>query len=119
MQDNNINKPQPRYSTTKASKYDNALLGFFTAFTCILIAIITIKFLRHDHLSLGEYLKYFITLDNPYIMSEAAKILSLSMIILLAPFYFFLNKKAYLSTKGVIILAVIIAVTIMCYKFIW
>ncbi len=100
-------------------KYDNALLGLLIACACVVLALIAIKFFRHSTLSFGDYLKYFYTLNNPYLLSEASKILSLSMIVLLAPFYFFLNKKAYLATKGVIIFAMILAFLVMCYKFIW
>jgi hypothetical protein len=103
----------PPQSTHKRNpnipKYDNGLIGALSGLLVIIVAIVIIKFLRHPSYSFANYINFFIDLDNPFLMSEASKILSLALFSLLAPFYFFLNKKCYLATRGVLVM----------YKFIW
>lgn len=120
MQENNAPKQAP-YKVKRnpnVSKWDQPVYGFLAGLLFILIGIIGIKFLRHPNMSMGEYFDFFITFDNTFFMSEASKILSLALFALLAPFYFFLNKNCYMATRGVIIIAMIVAALIVMYKFI-
>lgn len=100
-------------------KYDNGIVGLLSGFAVIALAVVAIKFLRHGTYSFGDYMKFFYTFENPFLLSEASKILSLALFGLLAPFYFFLNKKCYMATRGVLIAAMIVGVFIIMYKFVW
>lgn len=111
---------QPQYRRNpKVSKLDNGLVGLLSGLLVIVLGLVIIKFVRHSDYSFLDYIGFFTNLDNSFLMSEASKILSLSLFGLLAPFYLFLNKKYYLATRGVLMCAMIVAVLIVMYKFIW
>jgi len=103
----------------KIHKTDNPVIGLLSGFLFMFLGVIVIYFFRHNHFSFERYLKIFTTLDNPMMLSEASKILSLSLVALLIPFYYFLNRKRYYATRGIIISAMIVGVLVIMYKFIW
>lgn len=99
--------------------YDKGIIGLLSGLIVIALGVVIIKFLRHGTYSFGDYLKFFYTFENPFLLSEASKILSLALFGLLAPFYFFLNRKCYMAARGVLISAMIVGVFIIMYKFVW
>jgi hypothetical protein len=52
-------------------------------------------------------------------LSQASKVVSLSLIGQLIPFYFFLNKKAMHATKGIVMASMLWALLVIFYLFIW
>jgi len=62
----------------------------------------------------------FIPFDNtPMRLSNASKVISLSLLTELIPFYFFLNKKFMLTTKGVLMGLILWGILVVFYLFIW
>lgn len=99
-------------------KLDQPIYGLLGGLLFIIIGVVGIKFLRHPQMDFAAYLEFFTDIENTFMISEGAKILSLSLFALLAPFYFFLNKNCYMATRGVMIVAMIVAAFIILYKFV-
>ncbi len=110
--------PPPPSQRPKSKIPDLPVLGFVIGAIFILLSIVVLKFIWFAGDSFGDYLSIFFTKSNFY-FKEASKLLSLAMISLLAPFFFFLNRKLYYTAKGVLIVAVLTAVLIVLYKFVW
>lgn len=108
--------PPPKRPKSKIP--DLPVIGFITGVIFILLSIIILKFIWFFDESFMNYIKIFFTKSSFY-FKEASKLLSLAMISLLAPFFFFLNRKLYYTAKGVLIVAVLTAVFIVLYKFVW
>jgi ABC-type xylose transport system permease subunit len=101
-------------------KYDQPIVGFVLGTIIYIIAILLIYYYRNKYSASGEhFLKVFTSVGNIYFMNEASKLLSLSMIGLLAPFYFLINKYRYVAARGVIVVALLCAVLILLYNFVW
>ncbi len=113
-----VQEPMVR-KNPNVKKYDNGIVGLLSGLAVIVLGVVVIKFLRHGSYTFGDYLKFFYTFENPFLLSEASKILSLALFGLLAPFYFFLNRKCYMAARGVLISAMIAAAFIIMYKFVW
>jgi len=114
-----VPKDGKMHKNPRIHKTDNPIIGFLSGLVFIVVGLVVMYFLRHGHFSFERYLKIFTAFDNPVLMSEASKILSLSILALLAPFYYFLNKSRYYATRGVLIVAFIVGALVVCYKFIW
>lgn len=119
MEKSTPSSPQPEYrKNPNRYKYDQPIYGLLAGVVFIFLGVLGIKFLRHPEMSIAEYFSIFTTFENSYMLSEGSKILSLALFVLLAPFYFFLNKNSYMATRGVLIVAMIVAAFIILYKFI-
>lgn len=98
---------------------DSALLGLIIGIVFPCLAVIVLYFLQYRDFSFGRYIGMFVQFDSPYQMEQASKLVSLSMISNLIPFYYFLNKKCYLSTRGILLATMLSFVLIILYKFVW
>lgn len=98
---------------------DSALLGLIIGIIFPCLSVMLLYFIQYRDYSFGRYLGIFIEFGNPYLMEQASKLISLSMISNLIPFYYFLNKKCYLSTRGILLATMLSFVLIILYKFVW
>lgn len=103
----------------KRPKYDNALLGLILGIIFPCIGIYLLYWAMWTDKSFSSYLSMFTNTKSSFDMSEASKVISLAIITNLIPFYFFLNKKAMLTVKGIIIASALALLLVVLYKFIW
>lgn len=66
-----------------------------------------------------SYCTMFFDTHNYLRVDKASKVLSLSMITNLIPFYYFLNKKKYQTARGVLTAMFVYGIIIVLYKFVW
>ncbi len=100
-------------------KANNAPLGLLIGILFPLLGVLLLYFFWSGNNSFGSYLKMFIQFNYPSMMNMASKVLSLSMISNLIPFYYFLNRKKYQTVRGLLISMVLYLVLIVLYKFVW
>jgi hypothetical protein len=98
---------------------DSAPFGLLVGLLFPIIGLFILYFVWSGDTTLVNYFKMFVTTDSPTLMNTASKALSLAMITNLAPFYFFLNRKQYVTVRGILISMVLIGVMIVLYKFVW
>lgn len=98
---------------------DAAAFGLLVGLLFPVVGIFLLYFVWAGSSSLSNYLHMFVAFDSPSQMNVASKALSLSMITNLIPFYFFLNRKQYMTVRGILISMVLIGVLIVLYKFVW
>ncbi len=98
---------------------DAAAFGLLMGLLFPALGLLVLFFIWARDTSFPDYLKTFTAFNSPILMGTAAKALSLSMIANLIPFYFFLNRKQYLTVRGILISMVLIGVMIILYKFVW
>jgi len=108
-----------RPTPPRRNKGDVALVGFLLGIIVPIIALIILFFLWFNTGTFSQYISMFFALDNPIAMNNASKAVSLAMIANLIPFYFFLNKKKYLTVKGILIGSALFVLLILLYKFVW
>jgi|GEM_PF-389042 len=111
-------RPNPRPYRKKAGP-DNAAAGFLIGLLFPLLGVLLLYFFWTGQASFASYLKMFVAFDSPVLLSNASKVISLSMIANLLPFYFFLNRKQYLTVRGILMSMVLIGVLIVLYRFVW
>lgn len=97
---------------------DKTWLGLVLGLIFPIIGIIILYFFWGTG-SFGLYIRSFTDFENVNAMRQSSKIVSLSMFAMLVPFNFFLNKRKYYSTRGVIIATCLYAVLILLYNFVW
>lgn len=105
-----INKPR------KSKGVDNAVAGLLIGLVSALLGLVLVYFLMYNSVGLTFYLNLF---KGQPTYAAASKPISLAMIVNLVPFYYFLNRRAYQSTKGVIIATALLGVLFVLYKFVW
>jgi len=111
-----IGNPGP---TPKKSKLpDNAVFGFIIGMLFPLLGILLLFFFWGDG-NFGKYMGNLVNFDSPLAMRTSSKVVSLSMFAMLIPFNFFLNKKKYYSTRGIILATAVYAILIIFYNFVW
>lgn len=98
---------------------DAAAFGLLIGLIFPMLGLLVLYFVWAGNQSFGNYMRLFIAFDSPSMMGAASKALSLSMIANLIPFYFFLNRKQYLTVRGILISMVLLGVMIVLYKFVW
>jgi hypothetical protein len=103
----------------KKSGLDIAALGLLVGIAFPVIAILILFFFWPTSGTFGDYMHTFVSFSNSYEMNKASKVLSLSMIANLIPFYFFLNKKYYLAVRGILMSMVLFFVLLILYRFVW
>ncbi|HLU17247.1 MAG TPA: hypothetical protein VKZ76_04270 [Edaphocola sp.] len=106
-------QPQRR----KSKKFDNAALGLISGLLFSFIGLVLVYFTFYRAGDLNYFIGMFTEMKPSG--DYAAKYISLAMICNLAPFYFFLNRKAYQGTKGVIMATALMGVVFVLYKFVW
>lgn len=107
---------QPPYKKSKLP--DNTVLGFVLGLIFPILAIIVLYFFWGDS-NMKNYFGKFFNTNNPSDMRSASKIMSLSMFAMLIPFNIFINKKKYLTTRGIILATAVFAILIIMYNFVW
>lgn len=109
-----------RPKAPKIDKLNLPIVGFISGLVFYILAIIALYYIRNRYNpSLSNLWKTLSVTDNPYFSAEASKLLSLGLIGLLIPFWWHLNKNRYFATRGVLLIAMIGAVFIFMYNFIW
>ncbi len=104
----------------KKQKYDQPIIGFGLGLVVYLVAMLLVYYMRHRYsFSMSHLKSIFTSTDNIFFMNESSRILSLSMIGLLAPFYFLINRNKLVAARGVIVVALLSAVLILLYNFVW
>ncbi|WP_118972337.1 hypothetical protein [Taibaiella koreensis] len=98
---------------------DTAVFGLLIGLLFPALGLILLYFIWSRDISFSKYLQMFTAISSPIMMSTASKALSLSMIANLAPFYFFLNRKQYLTVRGILMSMILIGVLVVLYKFVW
>lgn len=98
---------------------DAAAFGLLIGLLFPAAGLFILYFVWSGNTTLGNYLKMFTQFNSPVLMNTASKALSLAMITNLIPFYFFLNRKQYMTVRGILISMVLIGVMIVLYKFVW
>jgi len=98
---------------------DAAAFGLVAGLLFPALGVFLLYFVWAGGMGLGNYFKMFTQFDSPTQMNMASKALSLAMIANLIPFYFFLNRKQYMTVRGILISMVLIGVMIVLYKFVW
>lgn len=114
MNINNSNNPPYK----KSKLPDNTLLGFLIGLIFPILGIVLLYFFWGDGNMKSYFAKFFNT-KNPADMRSASKIMSLSMFAMLIPFNIFINKKKYLTTRGIILATSVFAILIILYNFVW
>lgn len=110
------NAPRPY---KKKAGPDAAAFGLLVGLIFPVLGLLLLFFVWSGNQSFAGYMRIFISFDSPSMMNTASKALSLSMITNLIPFYFFLNRKQYLTVRGILMSMVLIGVMIVLYKFVW
>lgn len=108
-------KPVP----PRRNKGDVAVVGFLIGVIVPIIALVGLFFLWFGTGTFMQYVNMFSETNNPIAMNNASKAISLAMIANLIPFYIFLNKKKYLTVKGILVSSGLFVLLIVLYKFVW
>lgn len=111
-------KSVPPKSKSMPTNQNNALIGFIAGIIFPLLGLLLLYFFWGNG-NFGGYFQQFTNWESPLSMEQSSKLISLSMIANLIPFYYFLNRRAYLTTRGIIIATMLFAVLIFLYKFVW
>ncbi len=109
----------PMYSRPQRKKGDTAPKGLLIGILFPLAGILLLYFFWSGQNSFGSYLKMFVQFNYPSLMNTASKVVSLSVITNLIPFYYFLNRKQYQTVRGLLISMVLYLLLIVLYKFVW
>lgn len=104
---------------SKRSKWDIALLGLILGIVFPCIGLLVLYWLQWTDLSFSQYVGKFTNTNSSLGMKAASKLISLSIIFNLIPFYFFLNKKAMQTVKGVVIASALALLLVVFYLFVW
>lgn len=96
---------------------DNLFAGVLIGLICPVVAVLVLYFLW-GHGDFNSYITAFTDFHNSSRLNDASKVLSLSMIINLIPFYYFLNRKKYYTARGVIVSMFIYGIIVVLYKFV-
>jgi len=120
----NKGKPPVEYNLRRAPnrrpKWDNALLGLIIGIIFPCIGLLLLYFLwSSSYWNFPQYLKQFVNLDSSRSMKAASKLISLSIILNLIPFYFFSGKKAMQTVKGIVIASALALLLVVLYLFVW
>lgn len=103
----------------KHQRFNAAPLGLLVGLIFPALALVFLFFFFFSSWNFSTYVKMFSDFSNSVEMNNSSKMLSLAMIANLIPFYFFLNKKYYQTTKGILVASFLCGFLIFMYKFIW
>lgn len=99
-------------------KWDKFVLGFSLGLFAPILGIIVAWSFLYPEYKLDAVFKWFYSFSSPSSVNRLSKLISLGMIINLLPFFFFLNKKRYQSTKGIILASFMYLILVFIYLFI-
>ncbi len=109
--------PYSNNAKKKNKAPDNMFIGILIGILFPSIGIIIMYFLW-GHGNPQSFFTMFFETKNYFRIDKASKVLSLSMITNLLPFYYFLNRKKYLTARGILFAMFIYGVIIAIYKFV-
>ena len=95
-------------------KRDNTIFGFVIGLLLPLVGLVIMYFLWGHHSGLGNFLK-----SLTYRRGMASKVLTLSLLINLAPFLYFNVKRLDLSMRGIVTATMVYAALIVLIMFVW
>ena len=98
---------------------DKTIIGLLLGLVFPFLGILIFYFLWGAGKTFGAYLGDFIKIESVPAMRQSSKIVSISMFAMLIPFNYFLNKRKYYSTRGVIFATAFYAILILLYNFVW
>lgn len=98
---------------------DNMILGLVLGLVFPLLGILIFYFLWGGGNDFGTYISGFWNTKSISAMRQSSKIMSISMFAMLIPFNYFLNKRKYISTRGIIFATAFYAIMIILYNFVW
>ena len=114
----NPTRPTQRVSRKPKTKpLDKAVLGVVAGLVFGALGLLIVYYFLYRSRGWDFYVE-MLTKGVPT-FTYAAKSISLAMIFNLIPFYYFLNKKYYQGTKGVIIATGLLGLLFIMYKFVW
>jgi hypothetical protein len=91
------------------------ILGFFIGLLLPFIGDVIVYFiLFHSQMSFNEYLQIF-----KYSHTDAAKAMSLGLLINLAPFIYYTNKRLDHTARGILSATILYFVIIVLLKYVW
>ncbi|HZH88916.1 MAG TPA: hypothetical protein VFD78_07015 [Chitinophagaceae bacterium] len=102
----------------RKDKYDKFIIGLIAGLIMPLIGILFVWLIMYADYPLSEVMKFFVSFDIPRYMTTSSKLISLGMIANLIPFYYFLNKKRYENTRGVILASFIYLILVLLYLWV-
>lgn len=100
-------------------RWDLSAVGMLVGLLFPMLGLLFLYYFLFSDYDFSRYLKMFTNLQEKRDVNNASKMLSLSIIANLIPFYFFLNKKMYQVTKGIIFASLLYGILIFMYKFVW
>lgn len=100
-------------------KLDKTLYGFILGLIVPMLGMLIVWLLVFSHYDFDALLKLFVSFNFSLGLKEAAKIISLGMILNLAPFYLLLNKQFYTAVKGVIMATFIYLIIVAVYLLVF
>ncbi len=98
---------------------DVAVVGFLLGLLFPVLALVLLYFFWFGDYTFANYISMFGGINNSFLMNNASKAISLAMISNLMPLYFFLNRKKYLTVRGILMASVLFCLLIVLYKFVW
>lgn len=106
------------HSKPKREKNDKFILGLALGIITPVVGMFLVWVLMFSDIALKYILRWFVAFDNPRVLNEISKLVSLGMILNLAPFYWFLNKKRYETVKGIILASFFYLILVLMYKWV-
>lgn len=95
-------------------KRNVSALGFIIGLILPVIGFFIVYLILFHNLAFGDFTKYLMHAHD-----KAAMVISLAIIINVAPFIYFTNKRLDLSARGVFIATMLYAVLIVLLRFVW
>jgi hypothetical protein len=93
---------------------NNALLGFVLGLIAPAFGFLLVFVLLHQDIPLAAFLKGLMQSHT-----NAAKVLSLSILTNLIPFFYYFNRRADQTAKGVLSATILFALLILLLKYVW
>ena len=90
------------------------ILGFIIGIIMPVIGMLLVYLILFHNSSFGDFFK---VLRHSH--DEAAKVLSLSILLNILPFIFYTNKRLDLTARGILIATILYAVLIILLRFVW
>lgn len=90
------------------------ILGFFIGLLCPLIGIFIVYLILFNNTTFSSFLS-----EMTHNFDGAAKVLSLGLLINLAPFSYYTYNRLDLTARGILISTVLYAVLMVLLKFVW
>ncbi|HTO16306.1 MAG TPA: hypothetical protein VLZ83_11070 [Edaphocola sp.] len=106
-----------RKQEKKTASINKTIWGLLIGLVAAFVGVLLVYVILYRRFTFDSYIELFLPGKLTYAL--AAKSISLAMIFNLLPFYFFLNKKYYQATKGVVFATGLVGILFIFYKFVW